>query len=85
MSVDNTIKDRETKHGPYWSGALIADQLIETMGVTPGWKNLSANHRYVLIMIQVKISRILNGNPCEAEHWHDIQGYARLVEKSLHG
>lgn len=34
-------------------------------------------------MIFQKISRIVNGDPDYADNWHDIQGYARLVEERL--
>lgn len=36
-----------------------------------------------LDMIQHKIGRILSGNPNEPDHWHDIAGYATLVENIL--
>ena len=34
-------------------------------------------------MIASKIARIVNGDPDYADNWHDIAGYARLVEKEL--
>ena len=34
-------------------------------------------------MIAVKISRILTGDPSHADNWHDIAGYATLVERRL--
>lgn len=36
-------------------------------------------------MIQHKIGRILNGDPAYADSWHDIAGYATLVEKECDG
>jgi len=36
-------------------------------------------------MVVHKISRILNGNPNNIDSWHDIVGYASLVEKRLNG
>jgi hypothetical protein len=29
------------------------------------------------------MGRILAGNPSHADHWHDIQGYAKLIEDRL--
>jgi hypothetical protein len=37
--------------------------------------------REALDMILHKIARIVNGNPNETDHWHDIAGYATLVEQ----
>jgi hypothetical protein len=34
-------------------------------------------------MIQHKIARILNGDPTYTDNWHDIAGYATLVEQHL--
>ena len=36
-------------------------------------------------MILHKIGRILNGDPNYADSWHDIAGYAKLVEDELSG
>jgi hypothetical protein len=34
-------------------------------------------------MIAMKIARILSGNANFADHWEDIEGYARLVSNEL--
>lgn len=44
---------------------------------------LSFEQCEALDMIQHKIGRILSGNPNEPDHWHDIAGYATLVENIL--
>lgn len=31
-------------------------------------------------MILHKIARIMNGDPDHIDHWHDIAGYATLIE-----
>ena len=36
-----------------------------------------------LDMIFHKIARILNGDPNYADSWHDIAGYATLIDKEL--
>ena len=55
------------------------------MSQEPEWKKLTTYQRESLIVIAQKIARILNGNPNEPDHWHDIAGYATLVEKELIG
>jgi hypothetical protein len=49
----------------------------------PGYTKLSADQRESLDMIQHKIGRILCGDPDYADSWHDIAGYAMLVEQRL--
>jgi hypothetical protein len=44
---------------------------------------MTASQREALEMIAHKISRILAGDPHFADHWTDISGYARLVERQL--
>lgn len=36
-------------------------------------------------MIVHKIGRILNGDPNYADSWHDIAGYATLIDQQLTG
>jgi len=36
-------------------------------------------------MILHKIARIVNGDPDYTDSWHDIAGYAKLVEDRLNG
>lgn len=38
-----------------------------------------------LEMIAHKIARILNGDPNYADNWHDIAGYATLIDLQLQG
>lgn len=44
---------------------------------------LPDTHLEALDMICHKIARILAGDPNEPDHWHDIAGYATLVEKEI--
>lgn len=36
-----------------------------------------------LEMIQTKVGRILTGDPTHRDSWHDIAGYAVLIEQLL--
>lgn len=81
MSVDQTLEDRNSVHGDYNEQAMMAERLREAMSYGKFWNGLSCVQRDALLMIAVKISRILSGNPNHSDHWHDLQGYARLAEK----
>src|SRR5574343_136903 len=47
------------------------------------WDRLSPDKKQALTVIADKIARILSGDPNYADNWHDIQGYAKLVEDRL--
>lgn len=53
------------------------------MAKSPKWRSLDPDQKEALEMIVHKIGRILNGDPDYADSWHDIAGYAKLVEDRL--
>jgi len=85
-NVNQTLKQRNKTHGSFETHAMLSQQL----------KNACRNHNtgkekypfYSLDAVQVeglemilhKVARILNGDPNESDHWHDIAGYASLVD-----
>ena len=44
---------------------------------------MSDSHAESLDMIASKLAQILAGNPNEADHWLDIEGYARLARERI--
>ena len=85
MSVEQTIAERGNRYGDFATHAGISQSLKEVMVATPQWAEMPTYQREALEMIAHKIARILNGDPNYADNWHDVQGYARLVEERLHG
>lgn len=83
MQINQTLTERELRYGQYADLAEIAQSLKKTMRECPKWEALSADKKEALEMIQHKIARILNGDPGYVDNWHDIIGYAKLVESSL--
>ena len=53
------------------------------MRLTDNWEELSPAQKESLEMIVHKIARILNGDPNYADSWHDISGYATLIDNAL--
>lgn len=88
MSVDNTLAERGARYGDFADHAVIAQELQDVMrrhgkaGV-PHWDKLSFVQKQALTVIADKIARILSGDPDYEDNWHDIQGYAKLVEDRL--
>ena len=83
MSVETTLNDRNSVHGDYTEQAAMGEAIRAVMQKGKHWTTLSAVQRDAMVMIAVKLSRILTGNPNYADHWHDVQGYARLAEREV--
>jgi hypothetical protein len=85
MSVEQTLQDRGTRYGDFRDQAQITQCLKRVMQQSPNWrdKKLNDTQTEALEMIAHKIGRILNGDPNYADSWHDIAGYAKLVEDRI--
>lgn len=88
-SVEATLAQRGTRYGDFSDHARLC-QRIKTAMMTHtnkdssrGWDRLSDVQRQALDVIADKIARILTGDPDYDDNWHDIQGYAKLVEDRL--
>lgn len=83
MSVEKTLEERGSRYGKFIDHAEIAQGLQAVIQRAPKWQLLDYDMRQALVVITDKIARILNGDPYYADNWHDIQGYAQLVEKRI--
>ena len=83
MSINATLRQRGKTHGKFEDTAKAEQEQRDWLRAQPGWENLSYSQRCALDMIVHKIARIMCGNPNFDDHWHDIEGYAKLVEKGL--
>jgi len=53
------------------------------MHAAPNWAQLPAVHREMFEMEATKMARALCGDFNNADHYADMQGYARLVERII--
>jgi len=83
LNIQQVLSERQTTHGDFADHAQTTQLLKTVMHSQPGWSKLNAMQRESLDMIVHKIGRVLSGNPNHADHWIDIQGYARLIEERL--
>lgn len=86
--IDDTLAERGARYGDFTFHAEVAQQLQDVMRTDYGgvqWSHLSNIQKQALTTIADKIARILTGDPNYADNWHDIQGYAKLVEDRLPG
>lgn len=83
--VGSTLSERQGTYGFFEGQATFAQELKEQLRSAPGWDALSPPMRESLDMVCTKIARILFGDPAHQDSWHDIAGYATLIEKILQG
>jgi len=82
MDVNETLQQRKKTHGRFEINAIASQSL----------KNVIHNHACVVLSlvqnealdaICAKIARIITGDPNHADSWHDVAGYATLVENII--
>lgn len=83
MSIQETLIERGKRYGEFHEHAKICQSLKEVMVMEKGWDRLQPDMKQALEVIADKIARILNGDPYYEDNWHDISGYATLVEQRL--
>lgn len=82
-NVSATLNERGTRYGDFPTHATITQNIKRAMVESPNWNELEDSMKESLEMIAHKIGRILNGDPTYADSWHDISGYATLIENEL--
>lgn len=83
LSMDDTLLEREARYGDFADHASLSTALKDIMRSCSGFYGLHPHQAEALDMIVHKIARILNGDPDYIDNWHDIAGYATLVEREL--
>lgn len=93
--INKTLEERGSRYGDFTDHAAVAQALQNVMRnayapekdgpakATNLWDKLPDTQKQALTVIADKIARILTGDPNYADNWHDIQGYAKLVEDRL--
>jgi len=82
-TVDTTLEERGNRYGEFSDVAATTQNIKSVMHNGVSCEALTPVQWEALSMIASKIARIVNGDPDYADNWHDIAGYARLVEKEL--
>lgn len=82
-NINDTLTEREKRYGDFCGHAHITQTIKDVMKCDIGWNDLNDSQKEALEMIAHKIGRIINGDPNYADSWHDIAGYATLVENEL--
>ena len=87
MNVDQTLTERGDRYGKFVNQASASQALKNALShqLRIRQKHLDPDMQEALEMILHKIARIINGDPNYTDSWHDIGGYAKLVEDRLNG
>jgi hypothetical protein len=83
VTIDQTLEERGTRYGEFADNANVAQGLKNVMHDAPRWDDLAADQKEGLEIIASKISRMLTGDPQYRDNWHDIVGYAKLVDDRM--
>jgi hypothetical protein len=83
--VSATLAERGKRYGDFPGHAEVTQDLkaVLTDALYRRTKTLAPDQQEAIDMIFHKIGRIVNGDPNYADSWHDIAGYAKLVENRL--
>lgn len=86
MDLDQTLQERGQRYGKFTDHAAVTQELKTVAARHLGCRlPLAPDQQEALDMIFHKIGRIVCGDPDYADSWHDIAGYAKLVEDRLNG
>lgn len=83
--IAHTLQTRQKTHGDFYQQASTSMDILNAMEASRNWSTLTPDQKEALLLIAVKLGRILTGSSFEPDHWHDIAGYAQLVENRLNG
>lgn len=81
--IDETLDERGKNYGSYYNVATTSQQLKIILRQGASYSNMEPDMQESLDMICNKLARIVNGNPYYDDSWHDICGYASLIDKVL--
>ena len=81
--VIETLDQRENRYGEYKNVSATSQWLKDIMRGGDSWNAMEPYMQESLDLIANKLARIVNGDPFYDDSWHDVGGYAKLVEIEL--
>lgn len=81
--VAATLTARAAEYGPFDTKSASIQRLKSEFRAMPKWSEMTGAMQEALDLIATKIGRIGFGNPAHQDSWHDIVGYAKLVDDAL--
>lgn len=84
-NLDKTLLERGDRYGTFEENATVAQLLKDVVRSSSNWATMAHDQREAVDMVLSKISRLTTGDPDYLDNWHDIAGYAQLIETRLKG
>lgn len=81
-TVDSTLSERQASYGCFEDVAFVTENIINVLKKC-NYDSMPNTHKMAMYMIASKMARLVNGDCNHLDSWHDIQGYAKLVEKTI--
>lgn len=83
--LSETLADRKPRYGRFDHHAARARAFINVAEASANWNKLPPDTQHATCYILDKLARALEGDPDYSDNWHDIAGYATLIEDRLNG
>ena len=85
QSIEATLAERQAQYGNFEDVAFVTENIMSVLAQARvnGLNDLPHTHRMALYMIASKMARIVSGDFNHIDGWHDIAGYAKLVEDTI--
>ena len=81
MSIETTLQERGARYGSFEEHATIAQAIQDAFRIYPEkWDKLPPVIKQGFTTLADKIARTLNGDEYYDDNYHDIGGYAKLME-----
>lgn len=77
-----TLSERQSTYGDFKDVSGMTQELLAVMERF-GYRDMPKLHKEALHMICSKMARIVNGDHNHLDSWHDIGGYAKLIENNI--
>ena len=81
--VTETLGQRENRYGEYVNVSATSQWVKAALRQGKSWDDMEPYMQESLDLIANKLARIVNGDPFYDDSWHDVVGYAKLVEIEL--
>lgn len=83
MTIDQTLAERGKTYGPFLEKAKTVQALIDVVIHEPGWERLAADQKQCIMVCFDKFARAIHGDPNHRDNFHDVVGYAKLVDDRM--
>ena len=82
QSIDATLAERQSTYGSFEDVAFVTENIINVLKKC-NYDEMPHTHKMAMYMIASKMARLVNGDCNHLDSWHDIGGYAKLIENLI--